>query len=183
MSPIYETAEYKFTQFRSAVSGADALYVGIGPVPDNTLWTVRAATIRPSVGETRNFWFGVQVYPGWPVAIPITWPTSLAATGGATGMACAFVKEGMEFTLAPGETLYGFRDVATAGSTITLSAAIVVSDLPIFRYTEPLAEDRKKKMFNDLIAGRGRFFRGRGGGGSGLPGLMPGGGGPGPRPK
>jgi len=182
MSPLYQPAEYKFTQFRTATSAADALYVGLGPVPENTLWTIRAATIRPSVAETRVFWFAVQVYPGWTAAIPITWPTSLAAAGGITGSAAAFVKEGMEFTLAPGETLYGFRDVATAGSTITLYAAIIAHDLPIYNYTEPLIEDRKRKQFADLIAGRGRFFRGRGGGGT-LPGLMPGGGPPPPRPK
>jgi len=180
MTAPFDPSEYKFVQYMTVQSAADALYVGLAEVPPNTLWTIRAATIRPSVAETRTFWFAVQG-GSWSMSIPITWPTSLAAAG-ATGISAAFVKEGMEFTLGPGERLYGFRDVATAGSTITIAAALVVHDLPIYRYTEPLIEDRKKKQFADLIAGRGRFFRGRGGGGS-LPGLMPGGGGPGPRPK
>jgi len=179
MTAPFDPAEYKFVQLMTATSAADALYVGLPEVPVNTLWTVRAATVRPSAAETRLFWFSVQG-AGWPAAIPITWPTSLAA--GTTNPSAAFTKEGMEFTLGPGERLYAHRDTATAGSTITLLAAIVVHDLPIYRYTEPLLEDRKKKQFADIIAGRGRFFRGRGGGGS-LPGLMPGGGGPVPRPK
>jgi len=97
-------------------------------------------------------------------------------------MVPSFVREGMEFVLAPGERLYGMRDVATAGSTITIQASVIVHDLPIFRYTEPLMEDRKRRSLNDLIAGRGRFSRGRGGSIT-LPGLMPGGGPPPPRPK
>lgn len=180
MSPLYEVQEYKFVQYLSATSGADALYIGLGPVPANTLWTIRAATVRPSVNETRTWWFAVQG-TGWAVSIPVTWPTSLAAAAG-TGVSAAFVKEGMEFTLAPGETLYGFRDAATAGSTISIAMAVVIHDLPIYRYTEPLLNDRKRRSLQDLIAGRGRFDRGRGGSVT-LPGLMPGGGAPPPRPK
>jgi hypothetical protein len=169
LGEAYELADIRDVQTFVITSAADALFIPLGPVPRNTIWTVTAARGEPSVNETRVFWFSVQP-AGTIVAIPVTWPTSLAAVV-ANQQLPAFVKEGMEFRLYPGERFYIHRDAATAGSTLTLHARVIVSDLPIFHYTERLERSRQRKSAAQVLE---TVRRGPGGGGGGFVGSRPG---------
>lgn len=163
MPDAYEVAEGRFINFFSVVSAADALYRDFGPVPSGRVWTILSACGVPSVNETRTWWFAVEAYNSG-YAVPVTWPTSLAAVV-ANQQYPAMVREGMELKLFPGERLYVFRDAATAGSSLTLRGRFIESDMPLYHYEEPQLRNRMRRAIASAIHGRG---------------LAPGGGPPGP---
>jgi len=94
-----------------------------------------------SVAETQDFWFSILTRDGkyFPVTIPAE-----ASVDTATNRYYPMLREGMELKLFPGESLVGYRDDATAGSSIYVYARFIASDLPYFQYREPLKPVTRK---------------------------------------
>jgi hypothetical protein len=131
----YELHEGRLIQDGIAVSVADVLYAALGPVPVGKVWSILSASLYPSVSETRMVWFSIRARSG--MFHPVTVPVSNIA---APGIPYPMLTMGMEVKLFPGEYLFAYRDVATAGSTITLRLRFIDSDLPYYSYVEPLAK-------------------------------------------
>lgn len=178
MAEAYGLAEAQFIQWKTATSAANGLTVSAGIVPAGKVWTVLGAYIATSVGETQDFWFSVVDKLGsfvMPVVLPIEFTTAPA-----TYHHFPFVREGMEFKLFQGEQLWALRDAATAGSTITIVARIIESDMPLYEYIEPQLAKRLNQMRSEVVQ-RVAAAGGAGtGGGGGRPAGFRGGT---PRPK
>jgi hypothetical protein len=174
MPEAYEVHDARLILERVVVSAANALSVYTDLVPVNKVWTVTAAALYPNVAETQVYWFSISGRSS--TQFPITVPISIA-------LAPVLLKyypcvtEGMEIKLYPGERLWGFRDAATAGSTISIVTRIIETDLPYYSYTDPL-----RKTLN-ASAKHGQAFRASsgavttGGGGGAIGGGHPTGGG------
>lgn len=134
MSPEgYELHEARFVQEYSNASLADGLYTAIGPVPAGKVWTILAASLGPSVAETRTVWYSIRAKN--VTFFPVTVPAAIAL--GVLNR-LPLLTMGMEIKLYPQDYLYGHRDVATAGSTLSLYARVIETDLPYYSYEEPL---------------------------------------------
>lgn len=134
MPEAYELYDCKFVQWTSSTSAANALTVlCTTPVPAGKLWTIIGGVYYPSAAETRTVVFGIY-NPSY--VYPITKAESWAYVGN-TNLGLSPVREGMEIKLYPGDYLFVARDVATAGSTMTIGFRFIESDLPLLRYVEP----------------------------------------------
>jgi len=141
MPDAYEIYDARYIQSRQAVSAANALNIGIGPVPAGVVWTIIAAVMASSAAETQDYWFAV--YDGTTI-FPVTWPQELAQDP-AISKNVPLVREGMEIKLFPGDMIYGYRDAAVAGSTLELQIRLIESPLPIYREYEPQEDQRQRK--------------------------------------
>jgi uncharacterized membrane protein YgcG len=175
MSPeTYELSEARFIQEQTVLSGANSLYVAVGPVPNGKIWSILSASQNPSVAETKTNWFAILSRSLNP--FPVTLPSTILLN---TTILMAFLEQGMELKLFPGEYLAGYRDSATAGSTMTIKIRFIESDLPYYSYVEPLkrvSQSLRKHGSSFRSSGGGVGGGGGGGGGHDLPGGGGGGG-------
>ena len=76
----------------------------------------------------------------------------------------------MEIKLFPGERLYGWRDVATAGSNFYVRARFIETDLPYYSYEEPLKKIiAQPQKHGSVFRALASSSAGGGGGGGGRP--------------
>lgn len=172
--PNYPLSEARLLQQVLATSAADGLSIYVGPVPANTFWTILSAFQSPSVAETQIVWF--SVLSRGSIQFPITRPVSYTAAP-AVNQTFPLLTEGLEISLFPGERLYAFRAAATAGSTLSIYARFIKSDLPYYDYQEPLKPVLRKSFRSTARGFAGSGVGGGGGGPLGEPGGGPGGGG------
>jgi uncharacterized membrane protein YgcG len=156
-------------------AGVDGLVALVGPVPEGKTWTIFAGELFPSVNETRTVFFAIRARSTNYFSISVPVAIALTLTRG-----YPLVTQGMELKLFPGESLYAFRDVATAGSNFYIRIRYIETDLPYFSYEEPLNKVvRTSQKHSSLLRGGGG---GGGGGGIGGGGRPEGGGRGGPQP-
>ena len=169
---VYRVDELRLPQNRTITSAADALVIDTPTVPRGKIWTILAGRYYPSATETRT----VQVQKLWgSIAYAIRVPQSIAL---GASVLLPVVTEGNQAILLPGEAIRVRRDVATAGSTMTIDIQIIESDMPIARFIEPQRELSIKRRrpgfapFSNLGSARGALgsHEGEGGGGGGVPG-------------
>ena len=141
-------------------SGADALNISFGPVPAGRIWTIIYAFMIPSVGETRTVWFSVSSGSN---TFPISVPTNIALLA-SNGF--PLLIQGNELKLYPGQYLRAYRDVATAGSSISLSVMYVDSPLPPYEYAESYTRAAATKRRSAGSSFGGGFAGGGGVGGT-----------------
>jgi len=80
--------------------------------------------------------------------LPLRVPTSIAL---GAAVFYPLVTEGNQIVLLPTEVIRVTRDVATAGSTMSIYLQYVESDLPTMKYHDPqklLSQDRRKRGFS-----------------------------------
>jgi len=129
----YEIHEARFLQVYIVASAAGAVQLAMSPVvPRGKIWTVFAASVWPSVVETRQVSFAI--YNG-ATAFGINIPQSLPLS---PSIVLGMLAAGMEIKLFPGESLYAYRDSATAGSTMHSNLRFIETVLPYYSYEEPL---------------------------------------------
>jgi len=157
----YEVHDGRFIQYKSATSGANGHFVTIGPVPANKIWTILSGIGYPSVDETQDYWFAI--YKSGVGNFVVTKPAQHVFDVSEENH-LPLLQEGMELKLFPGEYVMFSRDGNTVGSTITLFIRYLETDLPFYRYSEPL------KPVVDTTKKHGSAFRGVGGGGGGSTG-------------
>lgn len=160
-----------------SVSAANALTVALGPVPIGKTWTVLSGRYTPSAAETQQVWWGLYSPSG--VLYPVTQVVSIALS---SVIPFSLVTEGMELKLFPKEYLTINRAVATAGSTMSVFARVIETDLPYYSYEDP----QKKVVYQlrrhgSVYRSSGGISQSGGGGGTG-PGSTQGGGGGGAEP-
>jgi hypothetical protein len=164
MPDAYETFDGRFVQYKTSVSGANGHFVTVGPVPPGKVWTVLSAIGYPSVDETQDYWF--SVFKSGVAQFQITHPEEHIFDISEENY-MPMLREGMEFKVYPGEYVMFSRDGHTAGSTVTLFIRFLETDLPYYRYTEPL------KSVVQVKRAHGSVFRQTGGistgGGAGTP--------------
>lgn len=155
--------EARLLQKRSAVSAANATSVllGAGP-PQGKVWILLGVGYYPSVAETRSVGFEKQDGTN---TFALNNPVSMLLNPAVA----TCIEQGMECMLFPGELLGVKRDVATAGSTMTLVIQFVEIDLPLYVYEEPQIVKRTQRALSSIRQRLG----GGGGTGSG-PGSSPG---------
>lgn len=127
MPDAYEIHDGAFLQQKTYTSAADALIATLGPVPGGRVWSILSAYINTSVSETQDFWFALTNYYNFPVTLPQEFTTDPA-----TAKYFPMLREGMELKLFPNEYLKGYRDAATAGSTISLVIRYIETDLQYY---------------------------------------------------
>jgi len=134
MTEAYETHDARFIQYVQMGSPANGLILTSGAVPAGKVWTIIEACIAPSVAETQDYWFAVNVSNNY---FPVTVPREFTPDP-ATLKYFPMLNEGMELRLYPGEKLAALRDAATAGSTFSCYFRFIETDLPYYKYVEPL---------------------------------------------
>jgi len=165
MPDAYRLHDARFLQVLSVGSAANALNVTVGLVPAGKVWTVLSARIAVSVAETRSFWF--SIYKLGSPFFPVTMPVALLVDP-ALSKDFPMLTEGMEMKLYPGDGLTGFRDAATAGSTMVTSIRFIETDLPYYSHEEPLREVVKQsQLHGSVYRSTGGVSVGGGGGGGG----------------
>lgn len=173
MPEAYSLAESRFIQHINGVSALNAHIALIGPVPAGKIWTILCAIGQCSADDTQDYWFGV--YVSSVVNYSVTHPEEHAFDVSEANW-IPMLREGMEIKLFPGEYLSFNRDGHVAGSTISIFARIIESDLPLFTYEEPQIVKRQKvalSTIKSLMSGGGS----RGSGPGSSPGSIPRGGG------
>ncbi|HOV76328.1 MAG TPA: hypothetical protein PK967_20440 [Candidatus Hydrogenedentes bacterium] len=174
MPDAYALGEGRFLQNANSLSGANALFASLGPVPRNRVWTILSALAYCSVAETQTYWFAIISLD--TNRYPVTAPAS-ASIAPAVTQWYPMLREGMELKLYPGESLYALRAAATAGSCIGLYIRYIDSQLPLYEEVEP-QQQRKRISSVPSNIGRGIVARtlpgsspgsGGGGGGGGTP--------------
>jgi len=162
MPEAYEVHDGQFLQSVSATSAADSLLIGISSVPDGKVWTVLRAYITTSAAETQDYWFAVYSQGRYfPITLPLE---GIVNSGINRSFPC--LKEGMEIKLFQAERLFGHRDAATAGSTISIYASIIETDLPFYMEKDKQADkDRRQRALGMSSVTR------RSMGGFGMPGV------------
>jgi len=136
MPESYDLHDGRFLERKLKASAANATELNYYPVPANKVWTFLGASYVPSAAETRVVtWF---ILTGGDYCM-ISRPVSILLGGWAR---FPLLEQGMELKLFPGEILGISRDVATAGSTMTIFARIIETDLPPYDYVEP--QERKR---------------------------------------
>ena len=169
MAIAYKNEELRLVQIRPVYSAADAVSLVSPAVPQGRIWAILAAAYFPSAAETRTITFEKVTISG--AGLTIYNPTTLALSP--TGASATPLENGTEINLLPGESLRVRRDVATAGSSMTLTIQLVEYDLPLYTYDEPQIVKRQGRAMSSL---RSRMAGGIGRGGGEAPG-GPGGGG------
>ena len=178
MPDAYALGEGRFLQNANSLSGANALFASLGPVPRNRVWTILSALAYCSVAETQTYWFAIISLD--TNRYPVTAPAS-ASIAPAVTQWYPMLREGMELKLYPGESLYALRAAATAGSSIGLFIRFIESQLPLYEEVEPQVQRRRIQLSPGNL-GRGLIGRvlpgrspgsgidsGETGGGGGLP--------------
>jgi hypothetical protein len=174
----YEVQELRLVQEGTAGSAPNAVSLDSNIVPENKLWTVLCGAYFPSAAETRTVqWAKVSKNGIRPFAISV--PVAIALS---TTIFFPILAAGDEFVLLPGERLKVTRDIATAGSTMSLVFQFIESDLPLYTYIEPQEVLRQTKVRSHLFSTMSRSSVGGfgsspktggegtgGGGGRGLP--------------
>lgn len=161
----YELGEARDVQERSATSAADSVQVLLTAVPQNKIWTVLDITYFPSITETRLV--VPYIYSRANVQHVIDYAASRACNPATVQL--GLIPMGIEVKLYPGERLGVWRDVATAGSTMTMNCRIIETDMPLYSYVEPQIQSRIRRARTEIMSSAG-------GGGVAGPG------GPAPRP-
>jgi hypothetical protein len=171
MPEAYEVHDGQFIQTVSATSAADALLIGIPGVPAGKVWTLLRAYLTTSAAETQDYWFAILSQGRY---YPITAPVE-ATINSAISRAFPCLREGMEIKLFQDERIYAFRDVATAGSTISCYASIIENDLPFYVEKDKHAERERKQraMPVSFVTRRALGGFGMAGVGRGLGGGVP----------
>ena len=170
----YRLDELRFVAEDGRTSAADALTWEGLVVPEKKIWTIISGFYFPSAAETRTVEFG-KYTRGFTLLYPLRTPQSITL---GPSIFLPFLTEGNQLILLPGEKLGVRRDVATAGSTMTIYYQYVESDMPIARYIEPQRELSIKRRrpgfapFSNLGSARSALgsSEGEGGGGEGVPG-------------
>lgn len=162
--------ELRWQQLKTATSAADALYVQTDAVPNGKIWTVTALSYYASAAETRNLlWGKVSRVNGFMAGGPAA-QRSVSAVPWENG----FIDPADTVILFPGERLRVKRDVATAGSTMTIDYQIIESDEHFPQYVDPLkpvVKRRRGSLLNRAIGGAsGGSLGGGGEAGSGFGG-------------
>lgn len=157
---VFEPKDIRFLQERTNSSGAGGLSVNIGPVPAGKFWTVTLARGSNSVGaggENQVIWFSVRRPNGnyFPVTRPVQ-----QVVDSTVSQFFPMLTEGLELRLNEGEMLFFFRAAATAGSTITINAVFIESDVPLYTYEEPQIALKSKRILSSI---RSEISRGRAG--------------------
>jgi len=174
MPEAYEVHDGQFIQTAGATSSADGLLSGTPSVPAGKVWTVLRAYLTTSAAETQDYWFSIYSQGRY---FAITAPVEASINSGVQ-RAFPCLREGMEIKLFPDERLFAHRDVATAGSTISVWASIIETDLPFYAEEERhAAKDRKQRALGMPTVTRRAL------GGFGMPGMGRGLGGGVPRVK
>lgn len=160
----------------ATASAANAIFLNSDPVPVGKVWTFLSASYYPSATETRTVQWCVCGRSNYiyPIQIPVT--ISLGAL-----VYLPLVTEGMELKLFPKEFLRIQRDVATAGSTMTMLYRYIETDLPYYKYNEPLnrvVQSTRKhgavyRSSGGISVGSGPSGGGHGGSGGGDDGTPP----------
>lgn len=157
---MFDLAEARFVQLHYNTSAADSLTIYSTRVPpENKVWQVLSLALYPSVTENRTFVFEKQK-GGWYFAITRPY-TGLIGTA---AIRLAGLESGDEMLLLPGEQLGARRDVATAGSTLSIMFEFVEHDLPLYDYIEPQLARRLRRGRTELLR---RVAAGGGGTGGG----------------
>jgi hypothetical protein len=148
----YELHDARFPQIAFATSAANGLVQAIGPVPPNKVWTILHAFATNSVGaggETQYYWFGVS--SDLAIYYPITRPVNQLVDN-SVAQYFPMLTEGMEIKLFPGQYIAARRAAATAGSTLIIYIRYFETDLPYYKYTEPLNKVVESKMKHGSIS-------------------------------
>jgi len=144
---IADQAEALFINQATVVSTIAATVLNFGPVPEKKLWAIQAASYFPDAAETRTVQWCI-VNPAGTALYAVSVPLSIALS---TSIFFPLLTEGNEFALLPGQYLQVRRDVATAGSAMTLLALFVEMDMPLYHYTEPLQRLRERKSASTAL--------------------------------
>lgn len=172
MPDAYGIQEARFIQVLFATSAAGALVQAIGPVPAGKIWTVLQAFATNSVGaggETKYYWFAVS--GDGSIYYPVTRPVSQVVDS-TVAQYFPMLQEGLELKLWPHDYLAVRRDSATAGSTLSIYARIIETDMPLYTYDEPQIVKRMTQARSSVLQRMGGGI-GRGSGAAGP--VMPGG--------
>lgn len=166
----YELSHVRDVREGAITSAADAVQVITAAVPAGRIWTILDITYFPSITETRIV--APYIYSRANVQHVVDYPVSRAINPAA--VQCGLIPMGIELRLYPGERLGVWREVATAGSTMTMNYRFIESDLPLYSYTEPQMALRQARARSSVLNAVG------GGAIGGGPGSSPGrpGGGP-----
>lgn len=143
----YELGHVRDVQEGSITSAADAVQVLAAAVPLNRIRTILDLTYFPSANETRVV--APYIYSRANVQHVVDYPASRAYTG---VVMIGLIPMGIELKLYPGERIGVWRDVATAGSTMTINYRFIDSDLPIYSYTEPQLVNRMKRARTEIMS-------------------------------
>lgn len=138
-------------------------------VPSNTIRTILYASLSTDIGEARNGTF--KIIGNGVVHAVRSWAWSTN-----NGSPIAILQEGNEIRLLPGDRLRLDRDVATAGSTMTLYVRYIDTIMPFQTFQDPYNPARRKSNYLPNPGGGG--YSGPASGGTG-PGTSPGSGGTG----
>src|SRR5512137_2996132 len=151
--------EHKWLQTKTASSAADALLVQTDAVPAGKIWNVLALSYFASANETRNVrWGRVTRENGF-----LCGGAAAQRAVGPAPIETGFIDPCDTVVLYPGQRLRVYRDVATAGSTMTIDYILIESDAPYAQYVDPLRSVTRKPR-RSLIP---RAYGGGGGGESG----------------
>jgi len=147
MPDAYNLGEGRFLQHRNNTSGVNSHLVTIGPVPAGKIWTVLSAVGAPSVDESQEVWFVIYIagMALYGITAPVTHTFDVSE---ANWIPC--LREGMEIKLFPGESLGFCRAGHTVGSTISLNARLIETDLPLYTYEEPQVIKRQAQALSTL---------------------------------
>jgi len=167
MPDAYEVYEARYIRTGAYTSAANALTAALGPVPAGKVWTYMSAYLSTDDAVARNYWFSI-LRAGY--YHPIVLPQSFTVAFG-TYKDFPMLREGMEVKIFPGEYLVAHRDVAGVGTTLTIVARYIESDLRIYEEYEPqvrVAQLKRRSSGQRSLGGGGGA-----GGGGGEPGVPP----------
>lgn len=171
---MFELHEARYKQQVIAQSAVNGLTATSPAVPANKYWTVLEACLFPSAAETRTVQWAIL---SGAVLLPVTIPVAIALS---STILFPLMTEGMQLTMWPGDQLRATRDVATAGSSMTIIVRYIESDLPYYSYVEPLNKVvRAAQQHGSTYRATGALSTGAPG--SGIPGVGISGGEPGGR--
>jgi len=155
MPDAYSLTESRFILHKYAVSVANDHINLIGPVPKGKIWSILSAIGMTSADDTQDYWFGI--YVTGVINYSITRPEQhIFDVSEANWL--PLLREGMEIKLFPGEYLSFSRDGHVAGSTISMWARIIETDMPLYVYDEPQIVRRQAAAASTLrtMLGGGR---------------------------
>lgn len=150
----YELSEARYIQYILATGAVNAHAVYAPLVPAGKVWTVLSAYGRTSADDTQDYWFAI--YKAGVADFPITDPIEHVFDVSETNW-IPLLREGMELKVFAGENLSFHRDGNVAGSTISIGIRFIESDLPFYKYVEPLGR------VVDSARKHGSVFRATGG--------------------
>lgn len=153
MPDAYQNHDGQFLQSRVATSSVAGLSAALGPVPVGKIWTILAAAGVGSTAETQTFWWAI-VFASFP--FPVSLPQSFSVAP-AVNQSFPLLSEGNELKLFQGEYLNLYRAAATAGSTISIYARLIETDMEFYRETD---KHQDQERFKRSLVARGLIGRG-----------------------